>query len=128
MTDKDEIVELKYTGDGKEGDGNWSNGLYTLETAALDGWNNSSFKFNATENTWKIPSDVVVKQVIFKDFNANYNSGTLVSLVSEGATVTIPTKHSYDEPDETMYDLVINLDGIKPVRRLHSHWKEAASR
>ncbi len=113
MTDKDEIVELKYTGDGKEGDGNWSNGLYTLETAALDGWNNSSFKFNATENTWKIPSDVVVKQVIFKDFNANYNSGTLVSLVSEGATVTIPTKHSYDEPDATMYDLVINLDGHK---------------
>ncbi len=113
MTDKDEIVELKYTSEGKEGDGNWSNGIYTLESTSLDGWSNSSFKFNATENTWKIPSDVVVKQVIFKDFNANYNSGRLVSLVSEGATVTIPTKHSYDEPDETKYDLVINLDGHK---------------
>ena len=51
MTDKDEIVELKYTSEGKEGDGNWTNGIYTLESTSLDGWSNSSFKFNATENT-----------------------------------------------------------------------------
>ena len=129
MTDKDEIVELKYTSEGKEGDGNWSNGIYTLESTSLDGWSNSSFKFNATENTWKIPSDVVVKQVIFKDFNANYNSGRLVSLVSEGATVTIPTKHSYDEPDATNMILLHQpLTDIKPVRRSHLHWKAAANR
>ena len=109
----DETVQLKYTSEGKTGDGTWSNGLYTLTCESLDGWNNSSFKFNSTENTWAVPSDVVVKQVVFKDFNANYNAGELVSLVAGDATVYIPYKHDYQEPDATMYDLVVNLEGHK---------------
>ena len=109
----DETVQLKYTSEGQTGDGTWSNGLYTLTCERLDGWNNSSFKLNSEQNTWTVPSDVVVKQVVFKDFNANYNAGELVSLVAGDATVYIPYKHDYQEPDATMYDLVVNLEGHK---------------
>lgn len=113
MSENDETVQLKYTSEGKSGDGTWTNGLYTLTTESLDGWNNSSFKFNSEVNTWSVPADVVVKQVVFKDFNANYNAGELASLTAGDAVVYIPTKHDYDEPDATMYDLVVNLEGHK---------------
>ena len=53
----DKTVQLKYTSDGKSGSGNWSNGLYSLLSTSLDGWNNSSFKLNATEYTLEIPSN-----------------------------------------------------------------------
>ena len=109
----DETVQLKYTSEGDTGDGTWSNGLYTLTCERLDGWQNSSFKLNSEQNTWTVPSDVVVKQIVFKDFNANYNAGELVSLVAGDATVYIPYKHDYQEPDATMYDLVVNIEGHK---------------
>ncbi len=109
----DETVQLKYTSAGKTGDGTWSNGLYTLTCESLDGWNNIGFKFNSEAHTWTIPGDVVVKQIVFKDFNANYNAGELVSLEAGDATVYIPYKHDYQEPDATKYDLVINIEGHK---------------
>ncbi len=106
-TNKTETVTLKYTGTGKQ-DGYWTDGLYSL-SGVNDGWENSSFKMGQGTYTLSIPSDVRVKQITFKDFNANYNGGELTSFTSEGATVTIPTKHDYQEPDETAYDLVISL-------------------
>lgn len=111
----DEVVQLKYTSDGKSGDGTWSNGVYTLTTNSLDGWNNSSFKLNGSDFVWSVPANIQVKQVIFKSFNANYNAGTLTSLTSEGASaIYIPAKHDYQEPDATAYDLIINIEGHKP--------------
>ena len=109
----DETVQLKYTSAGKTGDGTWSNGLYTLTCESLDGWDNRGFKFNSEAHTWTIPADVVVKQVVLKEFNSNYGPGELVSLESGDATVYIPYKHDYQEPDATKYDLVINLEGHK---------------
>ena len=109
----DETVQLKYTSAGKTGDGTWSNGLYTLTCESLDGWDNIGFKFNSEAHTWTIPADVVVKQVVLKEFNSNYGPGELVSLVAGDATVYIPYKHDYQEPDATKYDLVINIEGHK---------------
>ena len=109
----DETVQLKYTSAGKTGNGTWSNGLYTLTCESLDGWDNSGFKFNSEAHTWTIPADVVVKQVVLKEFNSNYGPGELVSLVAGDATVYIPYKHDYQEPDATKYDLVISIEGHK---------------
>lgn len=112
-TENDETVTLKYSGSQKTDDNTWSNGLYTLiSDNGLDGWNNSSFKLNGNNYTLKVPSNVKVKQVILKDFNSNYapaNGAALTSMASDGATVFIPTKSTYAEPDATAYDLVINL-------------------
>lgn len=112
-TENDETVTLKYSGSQKTDDNTWSNGLYTLiSDNGLDGWNNSSFKLNGNNYTLKVPSNVKVKQVILKDFNSNYapaNGAALTSMASDGATVFIPTKSTYNEPDATAYDLVINL-------------------
>lgn len=60
--EKDKTVQLKYTKEGTDGKGNWSNGLYSLLSSSLDGWNNSSFKLNDTEYTLQIPSNIKVKQ------------------------------------------------------------------
>lgn len=107
--ENDETVEIKYQSSGKQADGTWSNGLYTLASCG-DGWDNSSFKMNQGDYTWSVPSDVKVKQLILHEFNANYGPGQLTSCTSEGATVYVPFKHDYQEPDATKYDLVINLD------------------
>lgn len=109
----DRTVQLKYTSDGKVGDGNWTNGVYTLETAKLDGWNGSSFKLNSAENRWAVPANIVVKQIVFKDFAANYNPGTLKSVSSDGAAAYIPHKHDYTNPNTAGYDCVVNIDGHK---------------
>lgn len=112
-TEKDETVTLKYTGTQKTDNNTWSNGLYTLiSNNGLDGWDNSSFKLNGSNYTLKVPSDVKVKQVILKNFNSNYTpsaGAALTGMASEGATVVVPTKNTYNEPDATAYDLVINL-------------------
>lgn len=107
--DGDETVVLKYTGAGKTATG-WTDGLYTLSNVG-DGWENSSFKLNEGDYTLYVPADVVVRQLTLKDFNANYNGGSLTAVSSEGARVWIPTKHDYEEPDATMYDLVLPIDG-----------------
>lgn len=114
-TENDEKVTLKYSSTQKTDDNTWSNGLYTLVSdKGLDGWNNSSFKLNGSSYTLKVPSDVKVKQVILKNFNSNYtpsDGAALTDMASDGATVFIPTKSTYAEPDATAYDLIINLDG-----------------
>ena len=104
----DETVSLKYTGAGVK-NGSWTDGLYSLSGIG-DGWENSSFKMGEGTYTLDVPTDVQVKQVVLKDFNANYNGGQLTACSSNGATVWIPTKHDYQEPDATMYDLIINLE------------------
>ena len=109
MGESDETVEIKYQSSGKQSDGTWSNGLYTLASCG-DGWDNSSFKMGEGDYTWSVPSDVKVKQLILHDFNANYGPGSLTSCTSEGATVYVPFKHDYQEPDDTKYDLIINLE------------------
>ena len=89
----DQTVQLKYTSEGKSGDGNWSNGLYSLLSASLDGWNNSSFKLNSTDYTLQVPSNIRVKQLVFKSLSNNYDGDASVSSVaSDGSTVWLPTK------------------------------------
>ena len=109
MGESDETVEIKYQSSGRQSDGTWTNGLYTLASCG-DGWDNSSFKMGEGDYTWSVPSDVKVKQIILHDFNANYGPGSLTSCTSEGATVYVPFKHDYQEPDDTKYDLIINLE------------------
>ena len=108
----DETVSLKYAGAGVK-NGSWTDGLYSLSNVG-DGWENSSFKMGEGTYTLSVPTDVQVKQVVLKDFNANYNGGQLTDCSSNGATVWIPTKHDYQEPDATMYDLIINLENHRP--------------
>ena len=106
--ENDQTVTLKYTGAGKNNNG-WSDGLYAISRIG-DGWENSSFKMDTGSYTLSVPANVVVKQLILKDFNANYNGGELTDVASQGAKAWIPTKHDYQEPDATMYDLIINID------------------
>lgn len=107
----DKTIQLKYTSDGKQGEGNWSNGLYSLLSSKLDGWNNSSFKFNATEYTVKVPSNIKVKQITFKDLSNNYDgAASVASVTSEGATaISLPTKREAIKGQQ--YDLCVNIEG-----------------
>ena len=105
----DKTVTLRYTSAGRNDKG-WSDGLYSISRIG-DGWENSSFKMDAGSYTLSVPADVVVKQLIFKDFNANYNGGELTDISTQDAKIWIPTKHDYQEPDATMYDLIINIEG-----------------
>lgn len=108
--ENDKTVQLKYTTEGAYGKGNWSNGLYSLLSSDLDGWNNSSFKLNDTKNTIQIPSNIKVKQVIFKDLSNNYNGAASISEVtSEGATAYLPTRR--DATKGQSYDLCVNIEG-----------------
>lgn len=108
--ENDKTVQLKYTTEGAYGKGNWSNGLYSLLSSDLDGWNNSSFKLNDTKNTIQIPSNIKVKQVIFKDLSNNYDGAASISEVtSEGATVYLPTRR--DATKGQSYDLCVNIEG-----------------
>lgn len=109
--EKDKTVQLKYTTEGAVGKGNWSNGLYSLLSSNLDGWNNSSFKLNDTKNTIQIPSNIKVKQVIFKDLSNNYDEGaaSISEVTSEGATVYLPTRR--DATKGQKYDLCVNIEG-----------------
>ena len=109
--DQDKTVQLKYTNDGKQGAGNWSNGLYSLISSSLDGWDNKSFKFNATEYTVKMPSNIKVKQIIFKDLSNNYDgAASVASVTSDGATaIYLPTKR--EAIKDQKYDLCVNIEG-----------------
>jgi len=106
-------VNLKFTSDGKQDAGNWSNGLYSLLSAGLDGWNNSSFKLNASEYTLTMPSNIKVKQLVLKDLGNNYDGeASITSVTSEGASnIWLPTKR-YALKDKN-YDLIINIEGHK---------------
>lgn len=108
--DGENVVDLKYTGEGKYGTGSWTNGLYTLTGAGLDGWNNSSFKLNASEYTLKVPSNVKVKQLVFKDLGNNYDGDASITAVTSGeATVYLPTKR-YALKGKN-YDMIVNIEG-----------------
>ncbi len=107
----DKSVELKYTNAGKI-ENNWTNGTYTLETTSLDGWDfNGGFKWNAAVNTWRVPENIVVKQLIFREFGANYNDGVLESVTSDGATAILPTNNAYIKGAKAT--MVVNLVGHK---------------
>ena len=108
----DETVQLKYTSEGNDKTNKiWSNGLYSLSPVG-DGWGNSGFKLSKNDNpfTMTVPSDVVVKQFIIREFSDNYAPGSLATLTSEGATaIYIPAKHDF--VNGTKYDLIVNIDG-----------------
>ena len=108
--DGENVVDLKYTNEGKYGTGSWTNGLYTLTGARLDGWNNSSFKFNVSEYTLKVPSNVKVKQLVFKELGNNYDGDASIKAVTSGeATVYLPTKR-YALKGKN-YDMIVNIEG-----------------
>lgn len=112
----DKTVLLKFTGDGKEGAGNWSNGLYSLLSSSLDGWSGSSFKLNSTDNTITVPSNIKVKQFVFKELGSNYassNPSAITSFTAGDATIIMPTKHNYTTLSEGKYDLIINIENHK---------------
>ncbi len=107
----DETVQLKYTGEGNDKTNNiWSNGLYTLSPIG-DGWNNSGFKMKKDATlTLTMPSDIVVKQFIIREFSDNYAPGTFGTLTSEGMTAAyIPYKHNFVNGEK--YDMIVNLEG-----------------
>ena len=110
--ESDETVQLKYTTEGNDKTNKiWSNGLYTISPVG-DGWSNSGFKLSKNDNpfTMTVPSDVVVKQFIIREFSDNYVPGSLATLTSEGATaIYIPAKHDF--VNGTKYDLIVNIDG-----------------
>ena len=112
-TSADKTVQLKYTSDGKSGAGNWSNGVYSVLSDRIDGWDNSGFKFNSTKNTITVPSNVVVKQLTLKDFKGNYTDDTGDGLTSvdagTAATVWLPTKHSYVS-NTNPYDVIVPIE------------------
>lgn len=115
--EKDKTVQLKYTKEGTDGKGNWSNGLYSLLSSSLDGWNNSSFKLNDTKYTLQIPSNIKVKQIIFKDLSNNYDGNASISEVtSEGATTYLPTRR--DATKGQKYDLCVNIEGHQTGKAL----------
>lgn len=115
--EKDKTVQLKYTTEGVDGKGNWSNGLYSLLSSSLDGWNNSSFKLNDTKYTLQIPSNIKVKQIIFKDLSNNYDGNASISEVtSEGATIKMPTRR--DATKGQKYDLCVNIEGHQTGKAL----------
>lgn len=113
-TEADNTVDLKYSSAGVTGGSTWSDGLYTLATTRLDGWDGSSFKLNGSDYTLSVPADVKVKQLIFKDFKSNYkpaDGAGVTTVTSEGATIYLPTKRDYKETEDSKYDLVVNLEG-----------------
>lgn len=111
-TESDETVQLKYTAEGNDKENNiWTDGLYSLSPVG-DGWSNSGFKLRATSSpfTLTIPSDIVVKQFIIREFSDNYAPGSLESVTSEGMTAAyIPAKHDF--VNGSKYDLIVNLEG-----------------
>ena len=118
--DKDEEYMMTYNPAGKEAyeatgswtDG-WTDGLYTLRTTSLDGWNKAQFKFNAADNLLEVPSGVVVKTLSFERFGANYGDGEgLTAITSEGATFRIPTKHGYSRGGRDT--LTVMIENHKP--------------
>ena len=112
-TGDEESADIK-NGAGTLDGGTWTNGTYTLTTTSLDGASNGQFKLNGKDYTLTVPSDVVVKQFIIKDFANNYAGNTgdhLVSVTSEGATAYIPAKNNcWHSTEGSSYDLVVNIE------------------
>ena len=110
----------KTTKDGKEVWTSSNNTAYTMTTTSFDG-SGVTFKFNANTDvdyTITVPSGIIVKQFIIKEFRNNYSGkdAQLKTVTSEGATVTMPTyrKCVYSKLDSShegpAYDLVVNIE------------------
>ncbi|MGM9825201.1 MAG: pectinesterase family protein [Paludibacteraceae bacterium] len=111
-TGEETAVAIK-NNEGERADGVWTNGVYTLTTTSLDGYN-QYFKMNGSTYTISVPADIAVKQLIFKECSNNYagNDARLQSVTSEGATAYIPTKNKfYHSTEGDKYDLVVNIEG-----------------
>ena len=107
-----EPVDIK-NNEGTRENGVWTNGIYTLTTTSLDGYN-QYFKMNGDNYTISLPSDVVVKQLIFKECSNNYagNDARLVSVTSTGATCTLPADTKfYHESEGEKHDIVVEITG-----------------
>lgn len=117
--ENDETVDLKFSGTGKTASGTWSNGIYTLSTKALDGWENSSFKLNGSNYILSVPADAKVKQLIFKSASNNYTTTTpaeITSVSSDGATAYVPSKCDFTQG--ASYDIVVNIDHHTPGKEI----------
>lgn len=103
MTEKDEIVNLKYLTEYKLSKTKWSNGLYSLESDSIHGMNGTRFVFvaddaNATTADYKfsVPEGVVIKKFSLISYSASRGNGDgIVKFSSEGATVHLPTYAGY---------------------------------
>lgn len=105
-----ESVDIK-NNEGAREEGVWTNGIYTLTTTSLDGYN-QYFKMNGSDYTISLPADVVVKQLIFKECSNNYagNDAHLVSVTSEGATCTLPDDTNfYHESEGEKHDIIVEI-------------------
>lgn len=111
-TGKETAVAIK-NNEGERTNGVWTNGVYTMATTSLDGYNRY-FKMNGDIYTISLPADIAVKQLIFKECQNNYagNNARLQSVTSEGATAYIPTENKfYHSSEGKQYDLVVNIEG-----------------
>ena len=107
-----ESVNIK-NNEGTRENGVWTNGIYTLSTTSLDGYN-QYFKMNGNDYTISLPADVVVSQLIFKECSNNYanSNAQLVSVSSEGATCTLPEDtHFYHESEGEKHDIIVTITG-----------------
>ncbi len=98
MTEKDETVNIKYTAAGKQSKGVWSNGLYTLESDSIYGFDGDRFVFRVNNFKFSVPGGVIVKQFSFSRYMAGSRvreTAGILSFTSEGATCHIPTDNAY---------------------------------
>lgn len=103
-----ETVELKWT---TAGENTWTNGSYTIE-GVNDGFQ-TSYKFGMGEKTIVIPSDIIVKQLVFRELRNNYdgNNGHIVSVTSGDATVYHPTINGFEHGNKRIIDgLYVNFE------------------
>lgn len=111
-TGDEEAFNIK-NNEGTRENNTWTNGIYTLSTTSLDGYN-QYFKMNGNDYTISLPSDVVVKQLIFKECSNNYagNNARLMSVTSTGATAYIPVDNKfYHESEGAKHDIIVNIEG-----------------
>ena len=123
-TGDEESVNIKMN-EGTVENNIWTNGVYTMTTTGIGSSGGADFKFDANTDapyTISVPSDVVVKQFVVKNFHANYSGGDgqLKTVTSTGATTYIPTKHTCVYSGETTaanrtyegpsYDLIVTIE------------------
>ena len=112
VTGTEENINIK-NNEGTSENNTWTNGIYTLSTTSLDGYN-QYFKMNGNDYTISLPADVVVKQLIFKECSNNYagNDARLLSVTSTGATAYIPVDNKYyHESEGSKHDIIVNIEG-----------------
>ncbi len=106
----DKAVKIVYDDAHNKADGSWSDGLYTIRNSN-SGWGGTQFKFKPGTHTLEVPSNVIVKQLVFGQLGDNYNDGKVINVISEGATVYLPTNSEFYKASK--YDLVANIENHK---------------